>query len=97
MLFAYREISNDTLKFLPFELVFGRSVRGPLSILHDLWTKNLLDDELNNTYLYVLDLRSRLEDPAKLSPANAAVNSKLYKTYFDRNLKSHVLFASLFT
>lgn len=91
VLFAYREIPNDTLKFSPFELLYGRRVRGPLCVLHDLWTKTELDDTVKTTYQYVLDLRSRLEDSAMIASANAAVNSKLYKTYFDRKAKSRVL------
>lgn len=47
-----------TLKFSPFELLYGRNVRGPISILHDLWTKDELDDNIKSTYQYVLDLRS---------------------------------------
>ena len=91
VLFAYREIPNDTLKFSPFELLYGHRVRGPLSILHDLWTNTDLSDEVKTTYQYVLDLRSRLEDSASIASANAAVNSKMYKTYFDRNTQSRVL------
>lgn len=41
-----------------------------MSILHDMWTKDELDEELKNTYHYVFDLRSRLEDSAKLASAN---------------------------
>ncbi|XP_042870472.1 uncharacterized protein LOC122252196 [Penaeus japonicus] len=91
VLFAYREVPNDTLKFSPFELLYGRRVRGPLFILHNLWTKDEMDEELKSTYQYVLDLRSKLEESAKLASANAAINSKLYKNYFDRNAKSRVL------
>ncbi|XP_042886053.1 uncharacterized protein LOC122262167 [Penaeus japonicus] len=88
VLFAYREIPNDTLKFSPFELVYGRKVRGPLSILYELWTHEDLDNETKNTYQYVLDLRERLEESAKLAASHADVNSKLYKSYFDRSTKS---------
>ncbi|XP_063597903.1 uncharacterized protein LOC134774421 [Penaeus indicus] len=88
VLFAYREIPNDTLKFSPFELLYGRKVRGPLSILYELWTNDQLDSETKNTYQYVLDLRKRLEESAQMAAAHAKVNSKLYKSYFDRSAKS---------
>lgn len=81
MLFAHREIPNDSLKFSSFELLYTRRARDPLSILHKLWTKNQLYDELKNTRHYVLDLRSQLEHSAKLESDNAAVNNKLYKTF----------------
>ena len=37
LLFAVRESKNESLGFSPFELMFGREVRGPLSILKDSW------------------------------------------------------------
>ena len=49
-LFAYRELPNDTLKFSPFELLYGRTVRGPLTILHELWSKDDLKPEVRTTY-----------------------------------------------
>jgi len=36
LLFAYREVRQESLGFSPFELVYGRSVRGPLLILKEL-------------------------------------------------------------
>ncbi|XP_037801935.1 uncharacterized protein LOC119596676 [Penaeus monodon] len=82
-LFAYREIPNSSLKFSPFELLYGRKVRGPLSILHDLWTNDGIDNEVKTTYQYVLDLRSRLEETAKLAASHANISSKNYKAYYD--------------
>ena len=32
LLFAYREAPQDSLGFSPFELLYGRTLRGPLSI-----------------------------------------------------------------
>jgi len=39
LLFAYREVPQESLGFSPFELLYGRTVRGPMSILKELWTK----------------------------------------------------------
>lgn len=90
-LFAYREIPNDSLKFSPFELLYGRQVRGPLSILHELWTNNSIDSEVKTTYQYVLDLRSRLEETAKLAAEQAEISSRNYKTYYDLKAKPRKL------
>ncbi|PIK59722.1 hypothetical protein BSL78_03385 [Apostichopus japonicus] len=38
LLFAYREAPQESLGFSPFELLYGRTVRGPLCILKELWT-----------------------------------------------------------
>ena len=42
VLFAYREVPQESLGFSPFELVYGRVVRGPISILKELWTKEII-------------------------------------------------------
>ena len=40
LLFAYREVSQESLGYCsPFDLLYGRSVRGPMTILRELWTK----------------------------------------------------------
>ncbi|XP_063615688.1 uncharacterized protein LOC134788803 [Penaeus indicus] len=91
VLFAYREIPNDTLKFSPFELLYGRRVRGPLTILYELWTNDNLDSNVKNTYQYVLDLRTKLEESAQLASSHAKINSNLYKAYFDRGAKARSL------
>ena len=40
LLFANREVPQATTGFSPFELLYGRSVRGPLSILEELWSED---------------------------------------------------------
>ena len=59
LLFAYREAPQDSLGFSSFELLYGRTVRGPLSILKELWTNERNDSEVSATYEYVVDLRNR--------------------------------------
>ena len=41
LLFAYRESIQESTGFSPFHLLYGRQIRGPLSILKELWTNNL--------------------------------------------------------
>ena len=36
-LFAYREVPQASTRFSPFELLYGRSVRGPLDVLRKAW------------------------------------------------------------
>jgi len=42
ILFAYREVPVETLGFSPFELLYGRSVPGPFSLLKDSWLETPL-------------------------------------------------------
>ena len=83
-LFALREIPSDTTGFSPFELLYGRQVRGPLTILYDLWSEPALDVEVRTTYEYVIQLRDRLEQAAEQAASSATTKSNLYKRYFDK-------------
>ena len=38
LLFAVREIPQESLGFSPFDLLYGRNVRGPMQILRELWS-----------------------------------------------------------
>ena len=87
VLFAYREIPNDSLKSSLFELLYGRNIRGPLSILHELMTNSSINEEVKTTYQYVLDLRTKLQETAKIAVKNANISTSRYKEYFDRKAK----------
>lgn len=49
-----------SLGFSPFEMLYGRTVRGPVTILRELWTKQEEKEEVNASYQYALDLQNRL-------------------------------------
>ena len=50
LLFAYREAPQESLGFAAFEMLYGRSVKGPLQILRQLWTREQSDPEVRTTY-----------------------------------------------
>ena len=87
VLFAYRDAPQESLGFSPFELVYGRSVRGPLAILKELWTKEIPDEEVKTTYQYVVDLRERLERTCEVAYDNLKKSAGRYKKYFDQKAK----------
>ena len=62
VLFAYRVVKQENVGFSPFELLYGRTVRGPMSILRELWINEDPTSKVRTTYQYVLDLRNRLEE-----------------------------------
>ena len=67
LLFSYREVAQASLGFSAFELVYGRSVRGPMSVLRDIWADEDINEQTKTTYQYVLELRERLESTCKLA------------------------------
>jgi hypothetical protein len=91
LLFAYREVPQASTGFAPFELLYGRTVRGPLAILKELWTKEVPDPEVKNTYQYVFDLRERLEETCKIAQEELKLASKKYKTYYDAKARKRNL------
>ena len=67
LLFSFREVAQTNLGFSPLELVYGRSVHGPISVLRDIWADEDINDQTRTTYQYVLELRERLESTCKLA------------------------------
>lgn len=91
LLFAYRDVPQDSLGFSPFDLVYARPVRGPMTILKELWTKEIKDPEIKTTYQYVLDLRDRLESTCELAHRTLEESSTRYKKHYDKKTRSRSL------
>lgn len=83
LLFAYRELPNESTGFSPFELLFGRRARGPMDILAKSWTGQTDSDEAKPLYQYVFDLKNTLKDACSLAQENAQVASEKHKHYHD--------------
>ena len=88
LLFAIREVPQESLGFSPFELLYGRNVKGPMSILHELWSEDAPDEQVLSTYQYVIELRDRLEQTCKLAHENLKKVQIKQKAYYDRRARS---------
>ncbi|KAK7097858.1 hypothetical protein V1264_004777 [Littorina saxatilis] len=84
LLFAYREVPQESTGFSPFELMYGRTVRGPMQILKELWTKDVDTPEVKNSYQYVFELREKLEETLEISRENLRKSQDSGKHYYDR-------------
>ena len=82
-LFALRELPSDRTGFSPFELLYGRAVRGPLAVLRDLWEDKNLSDDNRSSFQYVIELKDKLSESAQLASRNADISAGRYKCYFD--------------
>ena len=87
LLFAYREVAQESTGFSPFELLYGRAVRGPMYILKELWTKEVKAPEVKNSYQYVFELREKLEDTLKIAHEELQKAQQKGKHYYDRKTK----------
>lgn len=90
LLFAYRELPNETLGFSPFELLFGHSPRGPLDLLANHWTKPQ-ENDVKNVYQYVYDLYNRIRDTCDLAQECVKQKTAVYKHFADRKAKHRSL------
>ncbi|XP_033752174.1 uncharacterized protein LOC117335982 [Pecten maximus] len=91
LLFAYREVPQESLGFSPFELLYGRTIRGPIMILKELWTKEVPDDEVKTTYQYVMDLRERLDETCELAKEQLRTAKISQRKYYNRKAKDRQL------
>uniref|UniRef100_A0A1X7T3B8 Reverse transcriptase domain-containing protein n=1 Tax=Amphimedon queenslandica TaxID=400682 RepID=A0A1X7T3B8_AMPQE len=82
VLFAYREVPQSTLGFSPFELLYGREVRGPLDVLKEEWIHNT---EIETDILsFVMDTRERMESAREIVKENARAVQAKQKMYYDQ-------------
>nr|XP_018672786.1 uncharacterized protein zf(cchc)-26 isoform X2 [Ciona intestinalis] len=91
LLFAYREVPQESTGFAPFELLYGRTIRGPLHILKDMLTNETTDRETMCSYQYVFELRERLEKTMQIAKASSTDAQSRYKKNNDRKAKKREL------
>ncbi|XP_054762005.2 uncharacterized protein LOC129268475 [Lytechinus pictus] len=87
LLFAVREAPQESMGFSPFELLYGRKVRGPLDILKELWTGEAETAETKSTYHYILDLRNRIDETCRNAHTQLQKSSERYARYYNQKAK----------
>ncbi|GFR64154.1 Gypsy retrotransposon integrase-like protein 1 [Elysia marginata] len=87
LLFDYREVPQESTHLSPFELLNGRTVRGPMHILRELWTKEIEEPEVKTSYEYVLNLRERLDNKLKIAREELEKAQGRQKHYYDQTAK----------
>ncbi|KAL2103054.1 hypothetical protein ACEWY4_002222 [Coilia grayii] len=87
LLFAYREVPQASTGYSPFELLFGRTVRGPLDVLREAW-EGEQQSQPTNIVNYVLRMRDKLEQLTTLVHENMAKAQAQQKSWYDRSAHS---------
>ena len=85
VLFSYRELRQDGSDFSPFELLYGRSARGPTAVLKDLFTSRLVEPQVQSEYQYVIDLEQRIKDSCMFAKANLEKKALINASYSDKD------------
>ena len=77
VLFAIRDSKSESMGFSPFQLLYGREIRGPLKVLKETWINN--QNLSTSPIQYVHDLKeklSKMHDFAKLHLSTYQSNMK---------------------
>uniref|UniRef100_A0A8C5MZC9 Integrase catalytic domain-containing protein n=1 Tax=Leptobrachium leishanense TaxID=445787 RepID=A0A8C5MZC9_9ANUR len=90
LLFAYREVPQESTEFSPFELLYGCRVRGPLDLVRAHWEGS--DDQEGLPVLsYVLELREHLRELTDLVQVNMQEAQTQQKAWYDQSTRSRSL------
>ncbi|XP_072169909.1 uncharacterized protein [Diadema setosum] len=86
VLFAYREVPQESTGFSPFELLYGHRVRGPLDVIREAWLGETVPEE--GLVSYVLNCRERLANITTAAQKNLAQAQKRQKAWYDRKART---------
>ncbi len=89
VLFACREVPQESTGFSPFELLYGREVRGPLDILREEWEPSDTTDA--SVASHVLHMRERFEKMSEVVHENMEAAQKRQKCWYDRTVRQRKL------
>src|SRR6218665_959544 len=70
-----REVPVEGLVFSPFDIVFGRNIKGVLQLIKNSWLKDDMPEKVRskNVIDYVLQLRDRIRSSFEIVNANEEV------------------------
>ena len=89
VLFAYREVPQNSTGFSPFELLYGRSPRGPLDVLKETWEGKDKSPEI--VVSHILAIQDRMETMKDLVSENLGKAQQQQKAWYDRNARHREL------
>ena len=89
VLFAYREVPVENLGFSPFDLVFGRNVKGILQLIKNSWLHDdmLASHKSQNIIDFVLNLRERIRTSLDLANKMEEKGKAISKSFYDKKAR----------
>ena len=93
LLFAYREVPQVSTGYSPFELLYGRMVRGPLDVVKEAWESEQAEQSgvEESVVSYVLSIQEKLNQMAGLVRANMEKAQATQKHWYDRKSRERAL------
>ncbi|XP_078246884.1 uncharacterized protein LOC144588290 [Pogona vitticeps] len=86
LLYAYRSVPQESTGFSPFELLFGRQVRGPLDLIKQNW-EQCFEDDPQNVVAYIDSLMNCLKRNMDLAVENLTTKKAKQKQWYDRKAR----------
>ncbi|XP_078240664.1 uncharacterized protein LOC144586383 [Pogona vitticeps] len=83
LLFAYRSVPQASTGFSPFELLFGRRVKGPLDLIKQNW-EQITQDDPQDVVTYIDTLRNDLKRNLELAAETLQAQKVRKKTWDDQ-------------
>ena len=82
VLFAYRDTPHSSTGYTPFQMIFGRNVRGPTAVLQATWSGEQPTSATAARYLF--DVKQRMEVAKELAGEKERQAKEKSKLYQDR-------------
>ena len=89
VLFAYREVPQESTGFSPFKLIYSWDVRGPLDVLKESWSAP--DTTRDDIATYVMKTRERMELASQIVQRNMEQHQRQKKEWYDRKAREMAL------
>lgn len=89
LLFAYQEVPQAATGFSPFELLYGRQVRGPLDVLKETWEQK--ETTSDSVVSFVQRVQERLAFARELAQSNETTAKEQMKNWYDRTAREGCL------
>ncbi|XP_078666715.1 uncharacterized protein LOC144908750 [Branchiostoma floridae x Branchiostoma belcheri] len=86
LLFAYREVPQESTGFSPFELLYGRHVRGPLQVIRESWEG--ADQSSESVISHVLKVRERMAAMTEVVRDNLRAAQTTQKLWYDKRSRA---------
>ena len=87
MLFAIRESVQESLGYSPFELLYGRQVRGPLKVLKNQWYQETPEYPKQTVNQYIDNLKQKLKTVRSIALENLRKSQTKMKLKYDQKVK----------
>ena len=87
LLFSIREAPQESTGFSPFEMLYGRNLRGPLTLIKEEWLKNSPVNETRTVKQYMDKLRETLGKVREIAKQNLSSVQLDMKSLYDRKTK----------